>query len=97
MSLPMVKIPGVPDTSDAKPGMAFFAGTGPQGKTCGDCAHLGYRRQSQVGHWSEKLQQEIYRSYRVQKCAVFKSMTGRHGANIDVYYHACKYFEPKPR
>ena len=28
-----------------KPGQAHWAGTGPSGKTCGDCAHLGYWKQ----------------------------------------------------
>lgn len=95
MALPMVKIPGVLDKNDAKPGMAHFAGTGPQGKTCGDCLHRGYYRQSRKGKWNETRQQEEFKSYRVSKCAVYKSLTGHHGGDIDKYWASCKYFEPK--
>lgn len=95
MSLPMVKIPGVPEKDDAKPGMAFFAGTGPVGKTCGDCLHRGYYRQSQKGRWDEMLRQEVFKTYRVSKCAVYKSMTGHHGGDINRHWPSCKYFEPK--
>ena len=33
----MTKIPGVPEKKTAKPGMAFYEGSGPLKKTCGDC------------------------------------------------------------
>ena len=39
MTIPMTKLPGVPDRYDLIVGMAYFRGTGPAGKTCGDCAH----------------------------------------------------------
>jgi|HubBroStandDraft_4_1064222.scaffolds.fasta_scaffold603289_3 hypothetical protein len=67
----MTKIEGVADTDDAIPGMAFFAGTGPHGKTCGDCKHHGLTRESRNGTWSERLQQTVYRSYRTTQCAMF--------------------------
>lgn len=97
MSLPMVKIDGVPDTEAIRPGMAFFCGTGPAGTKCGDCLHRGYRRESRSGRWDERLQQTIHRSYSVLKCAVFKKMTGRHGADVDSDNPSCKYFEQKPK
>jgi hypothetical protein len=96
MTLPMVKVAGVPDRSDAKPGMAFFAGTGPSGKTCGDCKNRGYYRQGPE-HWDETKQKMVSRGYRVQKCAQFKAMTGRHGTDVDAGYSACKYFEAKAK
>lgn len=71
---------------DARPGMAFFQGTGPQDKCCGDCKHRGYYREAVSGS-----------HYRVQKCAVFKSMAGRHGHDIDRNWRSCKYFEQKPK
>lgn len=37
MNIPLTHIPGTPRKSDAKPGMAHFAGTGPLGKTCRSC------------------------------------------------------------
>jgi len=35
----MTKLPGVPDRDDVVVGMAHYLGSGPIGKTCGDCAH----------------------------------------------------------
>lgn len=95
MSLPMVKIEGVPDAADAKPGMAFFADTGPFGRTCGECVHRGYTRQSGNGRWDEARQEMIYRHYRVTSCAMFLKMAGHHGPPVETDYHACKYFEAK--
>jgi hypothetical protein len=40
----MTKLDGVPDREDAKPGMAFFANTGPFGATCGDCSHRRFKQ-----------------------------------------------------
>lgn len=34
---PLTRIEGVPSKNEVKPGMAFFEGTGPAGKFCGDC------------------------------------------------------------
>lgn len=93
----MTVIEGVPDSTSARPGMAFFCGTGPAGKTCGDCIHRGYKREGRKGTWSEKLQQEVYRNYQVQKCAVFKKMAGKHGQDVDADNPSCKYFQQKPK
>lgn len=87
MSLPMVKEAGVPDKSDARPGLAHFAGSGPAGKACADCVSRGYYRQSQSSD----------NTYRYQGCAKFKSMTGRSGPEVRPDNRACKYFEPKPK
>lgn len=97
MSLPMVKIEGVPDADAIRPGMAFFCGTGPAGTTCGDCQHRGYRRESRSGKWSDELQQQIFRSYSVLKCAIFNKMTARHGADVAAKNPSCKYFQQKPK
>lgn len=95
MTLPMVHIDGVPDRDDVRPGMAFFSGTGPEGKTCGDCKFRGYRRESSVGHWDERLQGDVYRSYSVLKCSIAKQMAGRHLSDVDPDNPCCKYFEKK--
>lgn len=91
----MTRLEGVPDTDDAKPGMAYFAGTGPDGKTCGQCKHRGLTRQSRKGTWSEKLQQIVHKSYRTTQCAMFKKLAGMHGTAVKKDYPCCKYFEPK--
>lgn len=76
--------------------MAFFSNTGPAGKTCGDCKFRGYSRENGAGKWNAELQQIVHRSYRVQKCVIFKRMSGgRHGANVDADNPSCKYFEAK--
>lgn len=50
----MTKLPGIPSSDQVKDGMAFFAGTGPEGKTCGDCKLRGYQRQSSKETWNER-------------------------------------------
>lgn len=91
------QIEGVPDSSQAKAGMAFFEGTGPFGKTCGTCKFRGYTRQSSRSVWNEEKQQEVFRFYRVSSCAKYKSMTGHHGTPVDKDYGACKYYEAKDK
>lgn len=92
----MVKIEGVPGSEQAVPGMAYFAGTGPFARTCGECIHRGYSRQSTTGRWDEATQQMMHRSYRVQGCAEFKRLAGHHGPAVDSDNEACKYFKAKP-
>ena len=49
MNVYMTRMPGVPDRlNDVKPGMAWYCGTGPRGKTCGDCMFCTYPRRVQV-------------------------------------------------
>jgi hypothetical protein len=91
----MTKIEGVADSDDVKPGMAFFAGTGPCEKTCGDCKYRGLTRQSQKATYSERSQQFVHKTYRTTQCAMFKKLAGTHGAAVDKNWPACKYFEPK--
>jgi len=78
-----------------KPGMAYFTATGPEGATCGDCKFLGYRRKSSAARWDAKLQQDVNKTYSVNKCAKFHALTGKHGADISARYPSCKYFEEK--
>jgi hypothetical protein len=80
----MTKIEGAPDRGDVKPGMAFFAGSGPPGETCGDCLHRGYYRLNGKG-----------KSCRTTGCRVFKTLTGKHGPSVNKDNRSCKYFEPR--
>jgi len=75
-------IAGVPSKSDAKPGMAHFAGTGPNGKRCGECIFRGYFRNPN----------DIRKYYG---CLKFKKLTGRNGPAVEADWRSCKYFEPK--
>ena len=81
----VTKIPGIPDRADALPGMAHFAGGGPDGKTCGDCKHRGVERVSCNDT-----------TYRSPQCALFIKFAKRQGARVKSGYAACKYFEAKP-
>lgn len=92
----LTQIADVPDSDLAKPGMAFFAGTGPAGLTCKDCKLRGYSRQSSRGRWSETKKDYVYRSYRVQSCKQYLKMTGHHGTPVEGDYPSCKYFQPVP-
>jgi hypothetical protein len=75
----LTKIEGVPDRSDAKAGMAYFANTGPFGTTCGDCRHRGYAKGKG----------------RTNACAMYWKLTVQHGGQVDKYWASCKYFEPR--
>ena len=92
----MTKLPGVPSSDQVKEGMAFFEGTGPDGKTCGDCKHRGYQR-LRSPKWNEEFQNFVEKSYRVTSCAMFKALAGEHGGSVDKDWKACKYFEAKPK
>jgi hypothetical protein len=78
------------------PGMAFFARTGPFGKTCGDCKFRGYSRRRSYEVFNAATGQTEAVFYRVQACAKFKELTGEHGPAIKGDLLACKYFEKKP-
>ena len=79
----MTRLEGVPDTDEALPGMAFFAGTGPDGKTCGHCKWRGYYRENK----KEKL-------VRTAGCQLYRKLSGgKDGSPVKKRYPACKYFE----
>lgn len=81
------KLPGVPDREDIIPGMAYIAGTGPPGKTCGDCWYRWLTRVSANGV-----------EYRVPECQLFLAYNGgKHGRRISRNNRSCKYFEPKEK
>lgn len=65
--------------------MAHYAGTGPAGKTCGDCAHRGYYRTD----CNDK-------TFRSGGCRMFPRLSGRHGQPVKRDWLACKYFEATP-
>lgn len=96
MGLPLTKIEGCPDNSQIRPGMAAFYGTGPFGKTCGDCSHRGYSRPGRSERWDEKLEAFIRKARRHLGCEKFFRMTGKHGPVVEPEWSACKYFEPAP-
>lgn len=82
----LTKIPGVPQRVDAVRGMAYFRGTGPAGKVCGECAFYFYLKQVQRANGQLV-------TVRHRGCRLFKTMTGRHGPRVDRSMPSCKYFE----
>lgn len=80
----LVDIPGTPKRSDAKPGMAHFAGSGPPGKTCKQCQHFG----------------DVYDQHNdkyIDRCQKYQQlMGGKVGARISDEYAACRHFEKIP-
>lgn len=95
MSLPMTKLPGIPDNSQVIDGMAFFAGSGPEGKTCGDCLWRGYYRQRLKEIWDERQQRFVTKTYKHSGCEKFKKMAGHHGPVVKADNKSCKFFEQK--
>lgn len=67
------------------PGMAFWAGSGPDGAKCGGCVFYGYSYQKTNGDATKKT----------SSCAKFWKATGRHGGSLDKAQVGCKYFERK--
>lgn len=88
----LTTIEGIPDRSAAIPGMAHFAGTGPPGKTCGDCVHRGYKRRSERETWSEHARAFVARVYKVNACDMFRRLTGKHGPPIEAGNRSCRHF-----
>ena len=82
--IPLTKVTGVPDKSQAIPGMAYFAGTGPYDTYCSTCRFRGLYRKSQSGN--------TYKSYA---CAMYKSLTGRYGPVVRQSNPSCRYYENK--
>lgn len=89
----MTKLDGVPDADDAKPGMAYFAGTGPWDKSCGSCKHRGYQKLSKP-HFNKRLNRTTQRAQRWKGCSMFRKLTGKMGPEVDRDWKACKYYEP---
>jgi hypothetical protein len=75
--------------------MAYFAGSGPCGTTCGGCEHRGYRRETRKGQWDDQLKDYITRTYSYGGCAMFRALTGNYGPAVDKDNPSCKYFEAK--
>jgi hypothetical protein len=94
MPILMTQIDGVPDRSLVKPGMAHFAGTGPIGKTCGDCAFRGYYREGKFKFDKTSGQLESDPK-KFGGCREYLRLAGSHGSPIKIEYAACKYFSPK--
>jgi len=100
MGIPAMPI-GTDDLTDdsvfraqTEPGMAHFAGTGPKGKTCGNCSYWGYQKvgKARINREGE----EYFPTTAHEGCKKFYELTNRHGPAIEAGLLACKYFNDKP-
>jgi hypothetical protein len=71
------------EQAQSVPGMAHFAGTGPNGKTCGQCEFWGYQVTTPEG-----LKFQF-------RCKKYNELTRKHGNIITGLTLACKYWEAK--
>ncbi len=70
-------------------GMAHFAGTGPEGKTCRECRFWNYQRDGYHAK-SGKHANMI----KAQRCMRYTQMSqGKAGEAVPAQAMACKYFE----
>lgn len=83
-----------PQQRRTRPGMAYFANTGPIGKHCADCAFWGYHRE-RAEKYDPRIGQNVVRKYRHNGCEKYRQMTGTHGPVISRDLAACKYFEAR--
>lgn len=90
---------GLTETSSeqkgTEPGMAYFADTGPFGRTCGECRFKGYRRTAVASTFNERTQEYFHKQYSHGGCKKFLELSGHHGPPIHKSLHACKFFEAK--
>jgi hypothetical protein len=91
--IPLVPLDPAFDSQVARtrPGQAHFAGTGPFGATCGECAFLGYWRQVRSASG------DLIRSERSAGCAKFHQLTGKHGPAVQPGTDACRHFARKEK
>jgi hypothetical protein len=65
-------------------GQAFFAGTGPAGRTCGQCMRWLFHGFDKWGFANSS------------KCSKTEEMSPRHAVPVPYAAGACKYFEENP-
>lgn len=84
------------EQAETMPGMAYMAGTGPHGKTCGDCKFKGFSYQGRE-RVSQKTGEIYYQTHRSNGCEKNYELLGkkRPGADIPDRTKACKYFEQR--
>jgi len=75
----------------SEPGMAHFAGTGPRGKTCGNCIFWGYSTTRKRVNKSTGEVREV--TTRREGCKNYYIITNKHGPKISPKLLSCKYFK----
>jgi len=71
------------------PGMAHFAGSGPQGRCCRECKSWNYERSIR------NRSGEVVRTERHKGCQQFERLSGRRGPQINPQLLACRHFQER--
>jgi hypothetical protein len=71
-------------------GMAHWSGTGPDGTTCNDCRHFGFREVKR-----DKQGNVLSTTRRDERCGRFYDLMNRCGDKIRPATPSCRHFEPK--
>jgi hypothetical protein len=93
-----ILLKAAPDEKYPVPGMAHFAGTGPQGKRCQHCAHLGdlpyWGRRRTSAALANQKEETAPKNVEVNACRkaaeMFEGFVQKGGIEFE---NACKYFE----
>lgn len=96
-----IRLKSEPGEKSAIPGMAHFAGTGPEGARCFQCAHLGHidvwgrncSTPTMAGQNDDTPPKRRELNACRKACELFEGRVQIGGLE---YESACKYFEPKP-
>lgn len=82
--------------AETAPGMAYFAGTGPAGKTCGDCCFKGYTYNGRE-RINPRTGNHYTPQHRSNGCAKAYELRGKDKTTPDIgdKLKACKYFLQK--
>src|SRR5262249_8315878 len=70
------------------PGMAHWAGSGPFGATCRECAAYGY-----WPHIRNEAGAIVTTKFRKKSCRKLHELTGKHGPTIPERTEACRHFQ----
>ena len=75
--------------ANTRSGQAHWAGTGPDGTTCGECSYLGYWKRTY------NASGDLTDTHKSGGCSEYRRLTGRHGPVIPLGTPSCKYFKPR--
>jgi hypothetical protein len=81
MTIKLTQIPGAPNREAMAHGMAHFAGTGPPGTLCRDCAWWGFYR-------------DDHKPLKAASCEKYRKLMRlqKHGPLVPASTASCRYF-----
>src|SRR5262245_38293745 len=73
----------------SEPGMAHWAGSGPAGKTCGECQHWNFWRQIRNASGA------VICTEQHKGCQKYQQLTNKKGPEISRQLPACRHFQER--